>query len=217
MNNCLLGSYGVYCTIEKQSGIRKFAIILRRNFVWVHPLAFRPLHTSKYEATGPRHGNYVLMNHGPGNLSVETFGRTCPGQRSDERVGLPDLPLCARHSLPTCEKPGKCIIIRFWATWILKQAQSSLNDCCRGVFSMRTRKRAFIERRTGKDRRRVFSLKRLTFRRIDRRSSLDRRSGVERRENWIRVSRWSSAPLNHLKLSKYLLRRTSLTKNSPMQ
>jgi hypothetical protein len=86
-----------------------------------------------------------------------------------------------------------------------------------GVFSMRTHKRAFIERRTGKDRRRVFSLKRLRFKRHDRRSSLDRRSGVERRETWIRVSRWSSAPLNHLKLSKYLLRRTALTKNSPME
>ncbi len=82
---------------------------------------------------------------------------------------------------------------------------------------MRTRKRSFIERRTGKDRRRVFSLKRLAFRRADRRSSKDRRSGTERRESWVRVSRWSSAPLNHLKLSKYLLRRSPLTKNNPLR
>jgi hypothetical protein len=82
---------------------------------------------------------------------------------------------------------------------------------------MQTHQRSFIERRTGKDRRRFFSFKRLVFRRANRRSFGDRRSRDERREEWVRVSRWSSAPLNHLKISKYILGKIQLTKNSPMR
>jgi hypothetical protein len=75
--------------------------------------------------------------------------------------------------------------------------------------------RSFIERRTGKDRRRRFSIKRLFLRQPDRRKSRERRTAIERRASWIRVSRWSSAPLDRLKISKYILRKTGLTKNDP--
>lgn len=74
-------------------------------------------------------------------------------------------------------------------------------------------KRSFIERRTGKDRRRLFSVKGLFFRKQDRRQSQERRSDTEHRENWVRISRWSSVPVDQLKISKYILRKTQLTKN----
>lgn len=76
-------------------------------------------------------------------------------------------------------------------------------------------RRSHRERRTGKDRRRIFSFKGLTYKRKDRRVSPERRSGTEMRESWVRVSRWSSASLDHLKISKYILRKTNLTKNNP--
>ena len=76
-------------------------------------------------------------------------------------------------------------------------------------------RRSDIERRSGKDRRRHFSFKGLVFKRKDRRVSPERRVGTEMRENWVRISKWSSVPLNHLKISKYLLGKTNLTKNNP--
>lgn len=78
---------------------------------------------------------------------------------------------------------------------------------------MQINKRSFVERRTGKDRRHFFSIKGLFFKKQDRRRSRERRSNVERREEWVRDSKWSSVPLNYLKISKYVLRKTSLTKN----
>jgi hypothetical protein len=66
--------------------------------------------------------------------------------------------------------------------------------------------RSFIERRTGKDRRRLFSIKGLFLKKQDRRRSKERRSTSENRQNWVRVSKWSSAPLKKLKISKYLLK-----------
>jgi len=71
---------------------------------------------------------------------------------------------------------------------------------------MQKNNRAFIERRTGKDRRRLFSIKGRFFRKQDRRKSPERRSDTENRQNWVRVSKWSSAPLKNLKISKYLLK-----------
>ncbi|HSO20301.1 MAG TPA: hypothetical protein VLT88_12630 [Desulfosarcina sp.] len=64
--------------------------------------------------------------------------------------------------------------------------------------------RAFIERRSGKDRRRFYSIKRFFLGKQDRRSSGERRSTKEMRADWIRVSRWSSAPLQRLKISKFI-------------
>jgi hypothetical protein len=76
-------------------------------------------------------------------------------------------------------------------------------------------RRSYTERRTGKDRRRIFSFKGLTFKRKDRRLSPERRSGAEKRESWVRVGKWSSVSLANLKISKYLLGKTNLTKNNP--
>jgi len=65
--------------------------------------------------------------------------------------------------------------------------------------------RIIPERRTGKDRRRVFSLHRFFYKGPDRRETPhDRRAQQERRDGWIRISRWSSVDLYDLKISKYL-------------
>ncbi len=80
---------------------------------------------------------------------------------------------------------------------------------------MQNERRSYIERRTLRDRRRIFSFKGLYFKRQDRRITAERRSETEIRENWVRVGRWSSASLNRLKISKYILGKTSLTKNNP--
>lgn len=80
---------------------------------------------------------------------------------------------------------------------------------------MQNNKRSFIERRTGKDRRRIFSIKGLFFRKQDRRTSQERRSDTENRKNWVRVSKWSSAPLKNLKISKYLLKASHTDRKNP--
>ncbi len=64
-------------------------------------------------------------------------------------------------------------------------------------------KRAFIERRTGRDRRRFLSLRRLRYSGANRRCR-ERRNPDERRHGWIRISKWSSAPFKDLKIAKFL-------------
>ena len=96
-----------------------------------------------------------------------------------------------------------------------KPSQTSHSRQSREAATMPINKRSFIERRTGKDRRQTFSFRRFAFNRPDRRQSRDRRVNAERREDWVRISRWSSAPLKQLKIAKYLLRKISLTKNTP--
>ena len=66
-------------------------------------------------------------------------------------------------------------------------------------------KRAFSDRRSGKDRRRAFSLRRFRYHGPERRKfQQDRRIQLERRDGWVRLDRWSSAKLQDLKLAKYL-------------
>ncbi len=61
------------------------------------------------------------------------------------------------------------------------------------------------ERRTGKERRRVFSVHRFFYEGLERRKTLrDRRSRKERRDGWVRINKWSSVNLHDLKISKYL-------------
>jgi hypothetical protein len=61
------------------------------------------------------------------------------------------------------------------------------------------------ERRTGKDRRRIFCVHRFFYRGPERRRTLqDRRLQEERRDGWVRINKWSSANLHDLKISKYL-------------
>jgi hypothetical protein len=65
--------------------------------------------------------------------------------------------------------------------------------------------RRFPERRTGKDRRRIFNLHRFFYNGPERRKALqDRRSQEERRDGWVRTNKWSSVNLDDLKISKYL-------------
>lgn len=89
------------------------------------------------------------------------------------------------------------------------------DDACWEVMIVQQDRRSHIERRTGKDRRRIFSFKGLVFKRKDRRVSPERRSRTEMRASWVRVGKWSSVSLEHLKISKYLLGKTNLTKNNP--
>ena len=65
-------------------------------------------------------------------------------------------------------------------------------------------KRASSERRSGKDRRRFFSLRRFHYKGAERRVQHDRRSRLERRAGWIRIDKWSSVKMQDLKLAKYL-------------
>jgi hypothetical protein len=65
--------------------------------------------------------------------------------------------------------------------------------------------RIIPERRTGKDRRRIFSLHRFFYKGSERRKTLqDRRMQEERRDGWVRISKWSSVNLQDLKIAKYV-------------
>jgi hypothetical protein len=65
--------------------------------------------------------------------------------------------------------------------------------------------RRLPERRTGKDRRKVFSVHRFFYKGLERRKTLrDRRSQEERRDGWVRINKWSSVNLHDLKISIYL-------------
>lgn len=64
--------------------------------------------------------------------------------------------------------------------------------------------RASRERRSGKDRRRIFSLDRLRYKGPERRLQQDRRSQQERRDGYVKISKWSSVKIQDLKLAKYL-------------
>ena len=61
------------------------------------------------------------------------------------------------------------------------------------------------ERRTGKDRRRIISLNRFSYRGSERRAMQDRRLQEERRDGWVRISKWSSVEFQSLKIAKYIL------------
>ena len=64
--------------------------------------------------------------------------------------------------------------------------------------------RASSERRSGKDRRRIFSLHRFFYNGPERRVLHNRRSQEERRDGWVRVSKWSSVYMRDLKIAKYV-------------
>jgi len=66
--------------------------------------------------------------------------------------------------------------------------------------------RIIPERRTGKNRRRIFSLHRFFYQGAERRNAhYDRRSQKERRDGWVRISKWSSVEIQGLKIAKYIL------------
>jgi hypothetical protein len=63
---------------------------------------------------------------------------------------------------------------------------------------------AIVERRSGEDRRAVFSQSRFLHRRIERKNLNERRIQAERRVGWVRVNKWSSVYLWNLKIAKFL-------------
>jgi hypothetical protein len=65
-------------------------------------------------------------------------------------------------------------------------------------------KRDFFDRRSGKDRRRIISLHRFSYRGPERRAMQDRRLQEERRNGWVRIDKWSSVHLSDLKIAKFL-------------
>ena len=65
-------------------------------------------------------------------------------------------------------------------------------------------RRSSIDRRTGKDRRRLYQLKYFRKKGKERRGGNERRSMAEQRVGWVRVTKWGSAYLENLKIAKYL-------------
>ena len=65
-------------------------------------------------------------------------------------------------------------------------------------------RRAALERRCYKDRRRIFSLQRFFYKEPERRKTIhDRRSQQERLDGWVRISKWSSVEMQSLKIARY--------------
>lgn len=69
---------------------------------------------------------------------------------------------------------------------------------------MSENKSSIIERRSGKDRRRIFNHGHFLFGRAARKNPLEQRSQAERRAGWVRVNKWSSVYLSDLKIAKFL-------------
>ena len=69
---------------------------------------------------------------------------------------------------------------------------------------MNRSKRSRYDRRSGKDRRRILSLRRLRYKGPERRMLRDRRSKIERRDGWVKIGKWSSVKMQDLKIAKYL-------------
>jgi hypothetical protein len=64
--------------------------------------------------------------------------------------------------------------------------------------------RSIVEKRSGKDRRRIFKDSSFFFGRAARKNLLEQRSQAERRAGWVRINRWSSVYLSDLKIAKFL-------------
>ena len=69
---------------------------------------------------------------------------------------------------------------------------------------MYDKERGFLDRRSGKDRRRNISLHRFFYKGPEKRVMQGRRSQEERRNGWVRIDKWSSVYLPDLKIAKYL-------------
>ena len=63
---------------------------------------------------------------------------------------------------------------------------------------------SIVERRSGKDRHRIFNRGHFFFGRAARKNLLEQRSQAERRAGWVRVNKWSSVYLSKLKIAKLL-------------
>jgi len=59
------------------------------------------------------------------------------------------------------------------------------------------RRKAGLDRRSGDDRRRIYSLEYFSEGGVERRFDSDRRDRAERRRGWTRTDQWSSYPTDH--------------------
>jgi len=64
--------------------------------------------------------------------------------------------------------------------------------------------RSNFDRRSGKDRRKLYHLIRFTKGGAERRCEEQRRFKYEGRQGWVRVDKWSSVRLEGLKIAKFL-------------
>ena len=64
--------------------------------------------------------------------------------------------------------------------------------------------RTQLDRRSVKNRRKIFQLSHFLYRGKERRMLQERRSQLERRNKWVRVGKWSSMRIKELKFAKYL-------------
>lgn len=64
--------------------------------------------------------------------------------------------------------------------------------------------RSIVERRSGKDRRRIFTHGHLFFGRSTRKNLPEQRLQAERRTGWVRIDKWASVYLSGLKIAKFL-------------
>ena len=63
-------------------------------------------------------------------------------------------------------------------------------------------RRATLERRSCKDRRRIFILQRFFYRESERWKTIyNRRSQEERRDGWVRIGRWSRVEMQSLRIA----------------
>jgi len=58
---------------------------------------------------------------------------------------------------------------------------------------MEERVRLAFDRRSGEDRRKIYTVEYARIEGNERRSNRERRSGIERRKDWTKVTKWSSA------------------------
>jgi hypothetical protein len=64
--------------------------------------------------------------------------------------------------------------------------------------------RLIVERRSGKDRRKIFMHNHFFFRRSDKKNLTERRLQEERRDGWVRINKWASVYLWDLKIARFL-------------
>ena len=61
-----------------------------------------------------------------------------------------------------------------------------------------------VERRSGKDRRKIFKQGHFFFRGSDKKNLKEQRSQAERRTDWVRINKWASVYLWDLKIARFL-------------
>jgi hypothetical protein len=62
-----------------------------------------------------------------------------------------------------------------------------------------------FDRRSGKERRKLYHLRGLLRGGVKKRCGEERRSKFEARQGWVRVDKWSSVHLKELKIAKFLM------------